>query len=67
MTFVPGPAPPSFWLARHRPPEEVDTAVIGAGIVGLATAWWLGRRGRTGVVIDAETGNVTQLNRNTKP
>lgn len=32
--------------------EHVDTAVIGAGVVGLATAWMLARRGRRVCVID---------------
>ena len=32
--------------------ESVDVAVVGGGISGLATAWWLHKRGRTVVVLD---------------
>lgn len=45
---------PSFWLGRRRPAEEVDVAVVGAGIVGLSTAWWLAKAGRRPVVLDAD-------------
>ena len=39
-----------------RPPEAVDVVVIGAGIVGVSTAWFLARRGAS--VLLAEKGRV---------
>lgn len=41
---------------RDRLPAEVDVAVIGAGIAGTATAWFLARRGWK--VLLAEKGRV---------
>jgi len=32
--------------------EEIDVAVVGAGVVGLSAAWWLGRFGRQAVVFE---------------
>ena len=35
----------SFWQRRHRAPAvECDAAVVGGGLVGAATAFWLHRR-----------------------
>jgi len=34
--------------------EQIDTAVVGAGVVGLAAAWSLARRGRTVCVLERE-------------
>jgi monomeric sarcosine oxidase len=31
---------------------EVDVVVVGAGVMGSATAWWLARRGRSVVLVD---------------
>jgi gamma-glutamylputrescine oxidase len=45
---------PSLWLSRGHVPEEVETAVVGAGIVGLSTAYWLTRSGRRPAVLDAD-------------
>jgi gamma-glutamylputrescine oxidase len=45
---------PSLWLTRGDAPEAVETVVIGAGIVGLSTAYWLTRAGRRPLVIDAD-------------
>lgn len=46
-------APPSLWLDRPEPPLEVETAVVGGGLVGLSVAWWLARAGRKPVVFEA--------------
>jgi glycine/D-amino acid oxidase-like deaminating enzyme len=35
--------PRSFWLTRRGPAEEADAVVVGGGIAGLSTAWWLAR------------------------
>jgi hypothetical protein len=51
----------SWWLARTPPPEltplteDVDTevVVVGAGMAGLCTAWYLASAGRDVVVLDA--------------
>ncbi len=34
---------PSFWLARPTPPIEADVVIVGGGLVGLSTAWWMSR------------------------
>lgn len=36
----------------HKRMEHVDTVVVGAGVVGLATAWTLGRRGLRVCVVE---------------
>ncbi|MGX5357135.1 FAD-dependent oxidoreductase [Kocuria sp. KH4] len=50
VTSVP-PVPSS--AAQH---VRADVAVVGAGVVGLATAWELRRRGRSVAVVDPEPG-----------
>jgi gamma-glutamylputrescine oxidase len=40
---VPDGLPPSLWMGRYGPPEEVDMVVVGGGLVGLSTAYWLTR------------------------
>ncbi len=45
--------PLSLWLSRPSPPEEVDVAVVGGGIAGLSTAYWLARMGRKPVLLEA--------------
>src|SRR5256885_15365893 len=36
-----------------------DVIVVGAGAMGSATAWWLARRGRSGLVLErVEQGHV---------
>jgi len=51
----------SWWLARTPPPEltpltddvETEVVVVGAGMAGLCTAWYLASAGRDVVVLDA--------------
>jgi glycine oxidase len=38
-------------------PERADVAVVGAGIIGLASAWRMAQRGLSVVVIDADPGS----------
>ncbi|MFL6194876.1 MAG: NAD(P)/FAD-dependent oxidoreductase [Thermoanaerobaculia bacterium] len=45
---------PSLWLSRPGTPEEVGTVVVGAGIVGLSTAYWLAQAGDRPVLLDAD-------------
>lgn len=45
--------PPSFWLQRAAPPEELDVVVVGGGFVGLSTAYWLAKGRRRAVVLEA--------------
>jgi len=49
-----GSAAPSFWLARPDTPEELETVVVGGGIAGLSTAFWLARAGRRPVLLEAD-------------
>jgi gamma-glutamylputrescine oxidase len=46
--------PPSYWFSRATTREEADLVVVGAGIVGAATAWWAARAGRRVVVLEAQ-------------
>ncbi|MFE7629704.1 FAD-dependent oxidoreductase, partial [Kocuria sp. NPDC057446] len=52
---VPATAPQPF--VRRPEHARADVAVIGAGVIGLATAWELRRRGRSVVVVDPEPGS----------
>ncbi|HTQ80337.1 MAG TPA: FAD-binding oxidoreductase [Thermoanaerobaculia bacterium] len=50
------PGLPSLWLSRRAAPEtdeEVDLAIVGGGIVGLSTAYWLGKAGKRAVLLEA--------------
>ncbi len=53
------PAPSTAPHPLPGQPEHVraDVAVVGAGVIGLATAWELRRRGRSVVVVDPEPGS----------
>lgn len=50
----------SVWMATATPPsfpalaqnEHADVCIVGAGIAGLTTAYWLGRAGRSVMVLD---------------
>lgn len=46
--------PPSYWFARSTTLEEADLVVVGAGLVGAATAWWAARAGRRVMVLESE-------------
>lgn len=44
---------PSFWLSRPASPEEAGFAVVGGGIVGLSTAYWLAKAGHRPLLLEA--------------
>ncbi len=46
--------PPSYWFSRSTTREECDVAIVGAGILGAATAWWAARAGRRVVVLEGQ-------------
>ncbi len=49
-----GNLPLSFWLGRRREPvAEVEVAVVGGGVVGLSTAYWLAALGHRPLVLEA--------------
>ncbi|HST72631.1 FAD-dependent oxidoreductase [Kocuria rosea] len=48
LAALPGPGPSG---------AAVDVAVVGAGLIGLATAWELRRRGRSVAVVDPDPGS----------
>ena len=45
-------------------PDEVDVVVIGAGIVGTATAYWLAKRGQRVLLCDKGRVAGEQSSRN---
>jgi glycine/D-amino acid oxidase-like deaminating enzyme len=49
---------------REKPPERVDVVVVGAGIVGCATAWWLARRGLAVALVEKGRIGCEQSSRN---
>ena len=53
------PAPPPSRSAAGT--LSVDVAVVGAGVIGLAAAWELRRRGRSVAVIDPDPGAGASL------
>ncbi len=48
-----GDAPPSFWLARQGVVRRVPFVVVGGGLVGLSTAYWLRQQGEEVLVLEA--------------
>jgi sarcosine oxidase subunit beta len=48
------PAQPAAGTDHHHPAPDHDVAVIGAGIVGATTAFFLARHGQDVVLIDAD-------------
>ena len=62
---------PSWWLEQMPAapsaaelPEEADVVIVGAGMTGAATAYWLSRSGRSSLVLDARgiAGGATGRN-----
>jgi gamma-glutamylputrescine oxidase len=45
---------PSLWLERAGRSEEAEIAVVGGGIVGLSTAYWLLRAGKRPLLLEAD-------------
>jgi gamma-glutamylputrescine oxidase len=45
---------PSYWFSRSASREEADLVVVGAGIVGVSTAWWATRVGRRVLLLEAQ-------------
>jgi glycine/D-amino acid oxidase-like deaminating enzyme len=45
--------PRSFWQGRPAPPRELETVVVGGGLVGLSTAYWLAQGGCQVTVLEA--------------
>src|SRR3970282_332812 len=48
-------------LPEHRPPPSgakapMHTVILGAGVVGVTTAYYLARRGHQVTVVDRQTG-----------
>lgn len=55
MIHLPWGLPSSLWLHRPSKPEELDTVVVGGGIVGLSVAWWLAHEhGIRSTLLEAE-------------
>jgi len=42
-----------FWFTRRRVRRELPIAVVGAGLVGLSTAYWLAKSGHRPVILEA--------------
>jgi sarcosine oxidase subunit beta len=47
-------------LTGHTLPTGAPTVIVGAGIVGLFTAWFLAKRGETVLVLDGADGLATR-------
>ncbi|MCB1034276.1 MAG: FAD-binding oxidoreductase [Acidobacteria bacterium] len=46
--------PPSLWLRRRPLRRRVPFAVVGGGLVGLSTAYWLKKAGKEVLLLEAE-------------
>ncbi|WP_424348311.1 FAD-dependent oxidoreductase [Kocuria sp. CH-021] len=53
----PAPATAPHPLVEQPVHVRADVVVVGAGVIGLATAWELRRRGRSVAVVDPEPGS----------
>lgn len=56
----------SFWMDQSgaAPPLDVDVCIIGAGLAGAATAWWLRDAGLDVVVVDGRDAACGASGRN---
>jgi len=62
----------SYWQAQHGPyapattllPATAGVVVVGAGIIGMATAYWLARRGAGPLVLEADDVGAGATGRN---
>jgi glycine/D-amino acid oxidase-like deaminating enzyme len=50
------PGVPSFWLSRPARPQEAGYVVVGGGIFGLSTAYWLAKAGCRPLLL--ESGSI---------
>ena len=68
----PGAPPPSYWhvtagaepLAADDLPQSADVVVVGAGLLGACTAYWLARRGARVIVVEREAPGAGATGRN---
>ena len=51
-------------LGSDRLPESTDVAIIGGGIIGVSTAYWLARRGIAVTVLEKGLIGAEQSSRN---
>ncbi|MBT9385117.1 FAD-binding oxidoreductase [Pseudooceanicola sp. CBS1P-1] len=51
-------------VTQDLPPESADCVVIGAGIVGVSTAYWLARAGQRVVLVEKGRVGAEQSSRN---
>ncbi|MDX1631631.1 MAG: FAD-binding oxidoreductase [Thermoanaerobaculia bacterium] len=57
--------PQPFWFHRSSLPREGDVIVVGAGIVGLSTAYWAARSGLDVLVLEADRIGLGATGRST--
>ncbi|WP_296741192.1 FAD-binding oxidoreductase [Mesorhizobium sp.] len=58
------PAPLKIVQSSQTVPKSADTVVIGAGIVGVSTAYWLARAGQSVVLVEKGSVGAEQSSRN---
>lgn len=64
--------PPSYWHVTAGPldmafatlPKAADVIVVGGGLLGICTAYWLARRGARPVIIEREAPGAGATGRN---